>query len=1072
MKELVFLPDREGRDELADAAGFVRLSADGDALKTLADRLVLPEQAAVHGDQAMWRGVLALALLCDAWPDSGASVATLTVDGGASLFAAWVLSARPLQERRDALHLVLLDRDGQRRLLGVANARCGLTLPATPSDFAGFVPLRAAWYDRENDMWHDPVPFLNEHERAILLARLTMMGLDAPEVAALKTDLAEAGKADVQAVQQGDEAALDALAVRIQAVCGLDVLEAFTCREEPCAISADNALVRLYSSVDLRYETQRSCATYLWRGVPFARTSAALGLTGAASDEEAQVLAEIAGELQLLAENSVRWNQRCADGITDWLAAQDAACLPESRMQAEKVRQARMEKARQVQLTVTLQWPWDASSGAVRYLLREALGDGWMGGAAKPFSDCLTRLTGHMLGDNALQSSCACADGVLLPPISQEMAACMIHAEEGAGLAPDMMRFEPREDGGMTASFLLRGMGEVRMVRTYPQEEILTLAEAEAPSVAVWPCLPMERWHAYHIFARGGETSVAALSGGEWKLLAAESAAEDDPDMDRPWRCLHTETYPACLTVMRDGQCLGVLPNALPKCRVEARGDALAAIDMGASTTAVALRLDGKPLPIREESLTRMLVMPQTMEADEFLLSLTPRELTPSAVMLTGEGDGLFSDGYACAAVSLEAISALEPGAVASSLKWRADARSVRARRILLHQVMLGASLNALLAGAESIRWRITVADEMGDEGRDALLNLVDELSVAVAQESGLILKDGKFTVAWAEEAAAQHAFLCTEGGMKGTFAVLDIGGASTKLHLWMQGKPRPLGGAVLMEGASTVLMTALRENPEMLRTDFADCGHEGLIAAVETLCQQLTRAGESHAQADKAVLMIDALLETYRPVIVQHLYSRFNAQQPTCIQAILLEMYAAAMFNVGLMLEHAGADDNITHLFPGDLTVCLTGRGAWLLDTLTPQLRNGLQHIGHAPMQLRHPVRTLTVRPAALPAMGVAQGMLALKNTDMPVDPPVIRTRQSFSELMRMMLECMQQHYPLHVWTLHPGLFDAWNHLTPAGEDLLRQVASQCYGDGEDIPAAVMDFMAGLRKATTCGNQ
>ena len=170
---------------------------------------------------------------------------------------------------------------------------------------------------------------------------------------------------------------------------------------------------------------------------------------------------------------------------------------------------------------------------------------------------------------------------------------------------------------------------------------------------------------------------------------------------------------------------------------------------------------------------------------------------------------------------------------------------------------MLGASLNAVLAGAESIRWRVTVADEMGDEGRDALIGMVEELSAAVAQETGLALEMGKSAVVWAEEAAALHAFLRTEGGMKGTFAVLDVGCSSTKLHLWMQGKNRPLGGAVLLEGASGMLLHVLRANPEMLRLDFADCGNEALTAAVAALCEQLVRAREASAQADtKGVLL------------------------------------------------------------------------------------------------------------------------------------------------------------------------------------------------------------------------
>lgn len=1058
MKELVFLPDREGRDETANASGFVRLGADGDALAELSARLVLPQKEETRANPAMWRGVLALALLCDAWPECEAAVKIQTVDGTASLFSAWVLSARPVQERRDALHLVLLEKDGQRRLLGVANAAAGLKLPATATDFTGFVPARAVWYDAENDVWHDPVPYLNEDERAILLARLTVMGLSAPEAAAFKADLSEADKPSVEAVQQGDADALQALAVRIQAVCALKDFDPFSVRKEPCEVEEDNPLVRLYAAVDVRYAAKRECSTYLWHGVPFARTSAALGLTKTYAPEQAAVLAEMEAELQLLAAHSTRWNSRCAQSVTEWLLSQDAALLPECRVQTEELRRTRMEKAREIQMTVTLHWPWDASSGAVRYLLREALGEGWMNGATKPFSDWLTKLTGHALGDHVLQNCCAYADGVLLPPLSPEMAKCVVDAAEGEGLAPDMMRFESRNDGGIDASFLLRGAGEVRMVRTYPAEEILVLSAEESPCVAVWPCLPLERWHAYQVFARGGEISLGVLSGGQWRTLDTTDAALN------AWSCLHSESYPACLTVMKDGQSLGVLPNMLPLCRIEQSAPAQATIDLGASSTAAALTLGGKSVPLKDETLTRLLVMPQEMPADDFLLSLTPREITPSAVLLTGEGDALFSDGYVYNVSRFDALREMIPGTVATQLKWRADERSVRARRILLHQVMLGVSLNAMLVGAQSITWRVTVADEMGDEGRNALLNLVDETSVAVAEQSGLMLTDGKFTVTWAEEAAAIHAFLSGEGGMKGTFAVLDMGGSSTKLHLWMQGKKSPLGGAVLLTGASSVLMDALRSNPDMLQMDFADCGNENLLSAVEALREQLWLARESGAQADKALLMLEALLDEYKPLIVQHLYNRFQAQQPACLQAILLEMYAAAVFSVGLMLEFAGNDSSISHLFPADLPICLTGRGGWLLETLTPQQRNVLQYIARAPMQLRHPVQTVTLRPAVMPAMGVAKGMMKLKETGKTIDTPIIRTRQSFSELMQLLMKHMLQSYPAHMWLLHPGICDAWGNMTPAATDTVRRVASRVYGDGEDIPAAVMQFMAELR--------
>ena len=76
-----------------------------------------------------------------------------------------------------------------------------------------------------------------------------------------------------------------------------------------------------------------------------------------------------------------------------------------------------------------------------------------------------------------------------------------------------------------------------------------------------------------------------------------------------------------------------------------------------------------------------------------------------------------------------------------------------------------------------------------------------------------------------------------------------------------------------------------------------------------------------------------------------------------------------------------------------------------------------------------------------------------------------MIRTRQSFSELMRMLMAQLLQCCPQHMWKLHPGLADQWGNITPAGEEAIREAASACYGDGEDIPASVMAFVGKLRK-------
>ncbi len=1050
MTDLVFLPDRTGRDQLTAATGFVRLGAGTEALQELADRLVVRNAAAGKAaDEAAWRGTLALALLADVWAESELSIDVRTVAAADSPFASWVLASRP-----GPVRLVLLQKGGETRLLGVADAENGLKLPQTPTDWAELLPARVRWYDA--GVMGDPVPWLTEQERMLLQKRMRLMGLSGQRAADFQAALDAVGAKERDALRAGDEAARDRLLIRLQAVLGLKDFAPFSFREEQYAVNGGNALVACFSDADI---TEKDLAlesrTYLWDGVPFARTDSRVGLTDVPDAGQEAALAKMAPEIAMMSAQSTAWAGKTARALSEGMEAHRLTLLPAVRELLDALRQRLNEQGRQVQNAVTLTWPWDVSSGAVQALLRETLGDAWAEGAAAPFSDRLTKLCGHALGDTALHGCCACADGVLLPPLSPAMARCIAAAGEGEGLAPDALRFIPCEDGSITASFLLRGIGEVLMQRNYPTEEMALIAPEEAPVVAVWPCVPMENWHAYHVFAKGGSLLVSALRGGEWTPCEQEAAAS----------FLRTETYPACITFMQDTVTLGALPNILPAQRIRPAKEALVAIDLGDTTTACAMMLDGKPAEIPAQDMTRILTAPTEWAADALLSSLTLRSAAPTAVALTGDGDRLFADGFMDVRTDLDDLSGQEAGSIRTALKWRADAASIRARKVLLRQMMQQMSLAAALEGAASIRWRVTIADEMDDTGRMETLDLAEEIARETAELTGLPLTAGKTPVAWTEESAALYAWLRGEGGIRGSFVALDLGGGSTKMHLWMQGKDRPVAGTVLLESTETLLLSALRAHPEMLAFDFADHPDEALQDAMQALEYQLTQVEPTPAENDKARRMLSALLDGYRKPIVQHMYARAAAQGPTWMQAVLLENQAALMFIAGLMLEQVGSDTLINHKLPQDMTVCLTGRGAWLLETLTPQQRNALEQMPRCVMRMENPVRFVSLKAAPQPEMSTARGLAAAKETGVLLNTPPIRTRTSFAQLMREMLNHYITHYPQHAWVLHRDLFDASGALTPIGEETISQAAARSFGDGDDIPASVMAFIKLLRQ-------
>ncbi len=1077
MKELVFLPDRDGRDEIGDAAGFVRVGASADALAQLSARLVAPSLASVPADDALaWRSALTLALLCDSWPDSGSRLTVKTIREDTSPFASWVLASRPETEQGEPLHLLLMERMGVKRLVGVADAQEGVRLPAQRSSLEDVAPEEAAWIDPEDGSVSDPVPFLSEGERTLLLRRMRALQLTGPMAQAYADDLERADAAETEAVRQRDEAALLRLAVRMEAVCGLTDFAAFSVQEETCTPGV-NPLLGCVNVAEEASADIRTCRTYFWNGVPFARTSSQLGLTGAAHDGAEQALTEIMEELAVMSGSSVKWNDETGRALRSWLDGQpeNGPLLSPARERLEASCALLEENGRQVQGAVTLTWPWNAASGAVRALLQETLGDAWMDAAAAPFSDRLTKLTAHMLGDTALGTCCACADGVLLPPLSQALADCVAREGLAGGLALDAMRFTPLEDGGIEASFLLRGTGEVRMVRRYQPDEIAVLDEAEAPGVAVWPCLPIPGWKAYYVFARGGVEVAARTADGSLTRLSPEAPAPvEDADgeglpADRepgPWQALHLNEYPGCLTLYRDGLCLGALPNMLPEYAVEKQGGVVIGIDMGSSQTATAFAFDGVPTLMDGPDAARLLTLPQAETADDFICSLRPVSVVPTAVMLTGPGSDLFTDGHAFRPGDLHSLADADPAMLRARLKWRSDADSVRARKILLHQVMLGAALTAVTAGASSVQWRLTIADDMGDEGREAMEETLQELAAQVADETGLPWTPAVPSANWAEESAALCACLRGEGVIRGSGVSLDFGSGSTKMHLWMLNQGKPALGEVVFEGVQDMLLRFYRKQPVRLLEDLADCGDEQLLADVLALVDQFNPDLMGPRQMDKLALMLDMLLDTHRTAIGQHIAARNAAGRPTWLQSLLLETEAAMLFSAGVMLVQAGENPAISHMLPEDLPVCLTGRGAWLLETLPPMSRNALQHLAHLPMRLDHPVRFITVRPAAKPVESVAMGLTVTRETERITDAPLIRSRESFSVLMARMMQQLCTAFPAQMWLLHEGLFD-WQtgSLTPAGESSIRRAAARVYDDEEGFATTASAFVRTLRE-------
>ena len=1068
MPELIFLPDRDGTDRLSSGAGLTRMDGRANAVLTDFSARMLTREASSETDtaeMAAWRGALAAALLLNVWDGVETTLRILTMDERTSPFAAMVMAARPLRERQDPLRLVLLEKGSARQVLGLISRRRGLTLAADLGDLSHLLPERVTWYDRKNSRFLDPTPLLNERDGELLVRRLHLLRLQSAEVNAFVADLIREQGREGHAVAQSDAEALDRLFLRVKAVAGLkgEGFEALTVREERYITPAAEPLLRCFTDAPgLTGEALGVQRTYCWKGVPFAKTSAALGLRGTNHPREQEALQMIRQELALLEEHSRRWQTDAAGRIRAWLssASEGRAFSPAAKEAIENRLQDMEEAARQPQQTVVLTWPWDEASDAAHLLLRESLGEAFAF-TGSPFAPKLTRLTGasNALGDTALRLTCRIGEDSFLPPLSPELAACLYQVPEGQGFVTEQFYLMPEEDGSITASFLLRGTGETALVRRYAPEEIVTLDQI--PTIAVWPCIPFadERWKAYFVYLHGAGVTVKALDDGGWIEASPEG---------RDFAALRTTRYPVCLTVWQGETCLGALPNDLPAARPEPAGAAVVAMDIGASGVSMMLRMGDQSELLEAPCLLRTLLSGGDAPiAEEFIAPTDIASVLPTCLLLSGDGSQPLTDGRLFTPEEPAGVLNARYTLLSGSLSWRGDATGSRARELMLHQIMLQAALAALLRGATSVSWRLALPGVGGATLWQRWIDPANALAEIVAGETGLPLTLTGRPVSWAPAYRALGAHLRDEA-VRGSFLALDFSGGGTSAHLWMRTMNRPAAGFSLQGGMQALLLGALREHPSLLTEDFADCADEALQSDLAGLLSQLQHTGQALAQMDRALLLLDLLLDRHAPAMTAHMNARLASGRMTWLQALLLEHFAMSLLLAGLLLEQAAGDAMLSHLLPEELTFCLSGRGSHLLAAMPASLENSLARFVHAAMSERHPVRSLLLRQSPESKLDVCRGLcqmslLSLSAKEETPLPP-IRTGESFAELVMRFLILLRGAYPQACELLHPGLFGMQGLLTAAGEASVRHAAAQRFLDGEDIPSSLAATLHDLR--------
>ena len=325
-----------------------------------------------------WRGLAAFVLLADTFPDCALTVDTLTPETSALTAAVLRTLGQP------SLRVAKLRRGAQEGILGLVDPKRIIRPSAQAAELRALIPADARWFSAGAG-FDDPVRWLSERERALLSDRLRHFR--SPEARQLAADI-RAQTASQASIPDAER--LPDWHTQLQAVALLADeadMTPFTRADKPLPLGG-NALLAALGLVSVAPSLPPD-TTWLWRGVPFARSSTALGVEPlpGADEETGEALEELRAELRTLRLGSPRFASLAAGRLEAWAAAREASLAPGAlalvREDIAELRRIPVAAAAQP----VFRWPLDSASPALRIILGEQLGGQWATLALTAFTD-------------------------------------------------------------------------------------------------------------------------------------------------------------------------------------------------------------------------------------------------------------------------------------------------------------------------------------------------------------------------------------------------------------------------------------------------------------------------------------------------------------------------------------------------------------------------------------------------------------------------------------------------------------------------------------------------------------
>lgn len=1001
-----------------------------------------PERALAHPSMAAWRGVLALLLLWDTWPQDGAwpvlKLARLS-DGGTA-FSASVTAALSPARAPDGLWAFTLCGEGiPARPVALLSRAMAVVPAADPGDLGPLLPPCVTWYDRAERRFLDPCAHLCERDAAFLAARLALLcrlneqpSLRSPlyDAAAglcgvlrpFLEDLARARDAWRDLLSRGDAQALDDLRARI--------LAAHTLADTPVAVRAEtllpdeadpaaNPLLRVVVNA-APPAAGDACVLYSLDGTAFARQSAFCLAEPAHSRGEADALARLKRELSLLERYDAGWRERTSVTLRELAeASQDRPGLWPRLPGLLTVWADELDRRPEdAGFTLEVTYPLDGRPVALCALLREALGMEDAALVEAPFSDALLLLDGPPpFADDALHTACRVTLGTrtcyAVPPLSPRLCAFLMDAADADdSCAPRLdlsgLRFLPAADGrSVEAQLCLRrrvqssgkaAESAVTLRRTYTLGDALqtgaaiVLPAGEAPCVTVWPNVRLAPglWKRYFLHIHQPRHLDAWALGTEgWTQGDLRHAP------GREWRNTCVDRFPAFVALRRGALSLGALLNDAPRRLLRHEPAAAIAIDFGSISTTVMLRQNGRVQPATlPECLHRTLLASGAEDgahlADEFL---------PDAVLLPGSAveatyysvmdmftdvpetwRTVLCDGHIYYRLSLPSLLEKSASALYYDLKWSGEDYALRCLRLFLKQAMLQAALSARLWGSSSASWRVSMPNAMPPAKQEAYLEMMRGLAREVSAECGLPLTGGCPAVLYATENQADGLYFLSRSEVSAGsgYLNLDIGGSTADISLWLGGAAHAAIECSLLLGCREMLFESLCDWHSEDLERDLSSGSEALRQAVGGVVTAFRREASTARGRLKCMFLLDDLLAAYAGDIREAMAAARSLGTITYFESLLLLHIGYLFYLSGELMQRAHADADLSPLLAQRMALCVAGNGGQLVKALTDEQLTRLCSLAMTRLAADHPLRVLLPVQSRHPKQEVARGLLA----------------------------------------------------------------------------------------------